>query len=305
MAELEFRRIEITDKQRAEECLRKSNFRGCEYTFGNNYVWRNVYNVEVCFSHGMYFCKFGRGNDIKFNFPAGGGDVREAVEPIMEYCRENGIAPRIGANKQITELITAQYPEALAEYQRDLSDYVYLAEDLETLKGKKYHGKRNHLNRFYENDWSFEPMTPENIPECIAMNERWCEENITDCDVADDENEQSKREEQCIVRCSFKHFDELGYVGSVLRVNGGVQAFTFGEPSASDCFVVHVEKALRDYQGAYTAVNAEFVKSLGGKFTYINREEDTGAENLRRAKLSYHPVFLEDKFDITFGGNEK
>ena len=65
---------------------------------------------------------------------------------------------------------------------------------------------------------------------------------------------------------------------------------------------MHVEKALRNYQGAYTAINREFVRSLCGRYKYINREEDTGAENLRKAKLSYYPVFLEDKFDITFGG---
>ena len=89
---------------------------------------------------------------------------------------------------------------------------------------------------------------------------------------------------------------QLGYSGGVLRVDGEVQAFTFGEPSSSDCFVVHVEKALRDYQGAYTAVNTEFVKSLGGKFTYINREEDTGDEGLRRSKESYYPVMLLEKY---------
>lgn len=305
MAELEFRRIEITDKERVTEYLKRSDFRGCDYTFGNNFVWRSVYNVEVCFSDEFYFCKFGRGNDIKFAFPAGGGNVRDAVAPIIEYCGKHGIAPHIVANRQMAEAVAAVFPDAHAEYNRDISDYVYLAEDLATLKGKRYHAKRNHLNRFYEHSWSFEPMTAENIPECILMNERWCRENITDCDVVDDVNEQSKREEQCIVRCSFKHFDELGYSGGVLRVDGEVQAFTFGEPSSSDCFVVHVEKALRDYQGAYTAVNTEFVKSLGGKFTYINREEDTGAENLRKAKLSYYPVFLEDKFDITFGGTDK
>lgn len=228
--------------------------------------------------------------------------MREAIGLILEYCHENGITPRISANKDITERITAEYPEANAKYCRDISDYVYLAENLSLLKGKKYHGKRNHLNRFYENNWSFEPLSADNMDECIAMNDRWCAENISDCSVVNDENEQSKRDEQCIVRCSFKHFDELGYIGGVLRVNGEVQAFTFGEPSSSDCFVVHVEKALRNYQGAYTAVNAEFVRSLGGKYTYINREDDTGAENLRKAKLSYYPAFLEDKFEITFGG---
>ena len=280
MAELEFKRVELSDRKKAREILEKSNFRGCEYTFGNNFVWRNIYNVEVCFAEGFYFCKQGEDKNIRFTFPTGNGDIRRAVELLTEYTRERGVPLRLTANKDVTQRLTEIYPDAKAILDRDICDYVYLAEDLENLAGKKYHGKRNHLNRFYENDWSFEPLTVGNIAECKAMNER------------------------CIVECSFKHYDELGYTGGVLRVNGEVQAFTFGERSSEDCFVVHVEKALRQYQGAYAAVNREFVKSLGGRYKYINREDDTGSEGLRKAKLSYHPIFLEEKFVITFEGDK-
>ena len=285
------------------ELLRRSGFRGCEYTFGNNFVWRNFFNVETAFEDNLYFCKFGTGDGVKFSYPAGQAlsdgseEIKRAVELLKEYTREKGIKLVISANKDIAGRLTELYPNSVSEYSRDTSDYIYLAEDLAELKGKKYHAKRNHLNRFYENNWSFEPLTADNMGECIEMNERWCEENI-ECAVISESERSGKREEECIVRCSFKHFDELGYIGGVLRVNGKVQAFTFGEPSSEDCFVVHVEKALRDYQGAYTAVNREFVKSLKGRFKYINREDDTGAENLRKAKLSYYPAFLEEKYYV-------
>lgn len=303
MSELVFRDIEITDKPWIDAALKKTQFRGCEYTFGNNFVWRRAYGVKIAELNGMYCVRWALGEgEYKFSFPAGEGGVRDKVELLKKYCAENGISLMIGANRETAEEIQVLYPEAHAEYNRDGSDYVYLAEDLAELRGKRYHGKRNHLNRFYENDWSFEPLTRDNLAECIEMNERWCEENIDSCELADPDELKSKEDESCIVRCSFKYYDRLGYTGGVLRVNGGVQAFSFGEPSSDDTFVVHVEKALRTYQGAYAAINRELVRSLGGKYRYINREEDTGAENLRKAKLSYHPIFLEDKFDITFGG---
>lgn len=300
MAELEFARIEITDKERADECLKKSGFRGCEYTFGNNFVWRNFGGVEVAFSHGMYFCRQLSGGKVMFLYPAGEADVKTAVELLREYCNEQKIELLISANREITGKITALYPNAKALANRDFFDYVYLAEDLENLSGKKYHGKRNHLNRFYENDWSFELLTMQNIPECLEMNEKWRAENIDKCSLS--EEARAKSDELYVVECSLKYYDKLGYTGGVLRVNGEVQAFTFGEPAGNDCFVVHVEKALREYQGAYTAVNREFVKSLGGRYKYINREDDTGSENLRKAKLSYHPAFMEEKYIISFGG---
>lgn len=292
---IEFGKPLLNDKPRVDEFLRKSDFRGCEYTFGNIFIWSAHYNTEIAFSEGFCFEKTGGGADTMFVYPYGEGSVESAVTLIREYAAQNGVPCVICANKTVAEGIIKKFPEAKAELYRDFCDYVYLADDLENLVGKKFHAKRNHLNRFYENDWSFEAMSRENISECLAMNELWRAENVTD----DSEDAKSKTIELSVVKRSLELFEALEYIGGVLRVNGEVQAFTFGEPSAADTFVVHVEKALRKYQGAYAAINREFVKSLGGRFKYIDREEDTGSENLRKAKMSYNPVFLEEKFLIT------
>ena len=293
---LEFVKAELHDKPRVEEYLRRSDFRGCEYTFGNIFLWGKYYNTELCFTEDLCFEKTGQGKDTMFVYPYGDGSVETAVSLMREYADKNDVPCVICANKSVTEKILALYLEAKAELYRDFCDYVYSADDLENLKGKKFHAKRNQLNRFYENDWSFEPMNSENIPECLAMTELWREENVTD----DSEDAKSKLTELDVVKRALELFNELGFIGGVLRVEDTVQAFTLGERSAENTFVVHIEKALRKYQGAYAAINREFVKSLGGKYEYIDREEDTGSENLRKAKMSYNPVFLEEKFLISF-----
>lgn len=295
---LDFRKAELSDKLLVDEYLRKSDFRGCEYTFGNLLMWSDHYNTEIAFADGFCYEKTGSGDDTMFIYPYGGDDMRTAIANIEEYAAENALKMTICANKDIMGKIIDLFPKARAELYRDFCDYVYLADDLENLKGKKFHAKRNHLNRFFENDWSYEPMNSANIPECLSMNECWRAENVAD----NSDDYEDKLTELKVVERSLRMFDDLGYTGGVLRVNGEVQAFTFGERSAADTFVVHVEKALRTYQGAYTAINREFVKSLGGRYKYIDREEDTGADNLRKAKMSYNPVFLEEKFLITFDG---
>lgn len=296
MSEFDFRPLELSDREWVNRLLAVSDFRGCLYTFGNNYVWQDAYSAEICRYGDFYLLK---NNDHsngqpRFLYPAGEGNIKGLIAALREYCGGLGIPLLMTANRECTEFLQSVYPEITAEPDRDGFDYVYLSADLAELRGKKYHSKRNHLNRFYENDWSFEPITADNIPECREVLEKWLSSN----DMADEE----KVTEAAVVRKSLDAYWQLGYEGGLLRVGGQAQAFTFGERSAADTFVVHVEKALLDYQGAYTAVNCEFAKTLTGRYLYINREEDAGSEGLRKAKLSYHPAFLEEKYLITFGG---
>ncbi len=295
MAEFNFRAPELSDRVWVEPLLARSGFRGCLYTFGNNYVWKDVYNVRICHWEDFYILMNSDNSATpRFLFPAGGGDVRRLVTALKQFCSENCWNLLMTANRECTELLKSLYPEIAVTPDRDGFDYVYEAKCLAELKGRQYHSKRNHLNRFYENDWSFEPIDSSNIGYCREVLDQWL--------TPEDANDPEKLEETGVVRTSLECFDELGYSGGILFVNGAPQAFTFGERSSEDTFVVHAEKALLNYQGAYTAVNCEFAKRLADSYRYINREEDTGSEGLRKAKLSYHPVFLEEKYYIDFGG---
>ena len=123
------------------------------------------------------------------------------------------------------------------------------------------------------------------------MNEEWCRRN--DC-----MNNLGISDESCAVRTGLKNFWQLGYIGGLIRVNGKIQAFTFGEPVNSDTFVVHVEKAFTDYQGAYPMINRQFLLNSVHGYKYINREEDCGKPGLRQSKLAYKPQRMVEKYNI-------
>ncbi len=179
------------------------------------------------------------------------------------------------------------------EEDRDYWDYIYLAEKLATLSGKKLHGKRNHINRFIEeHTWSFQPITREIVPACMDMLAQWTTAN------ADQLYDGVEEEHVAIVR-AFENFDALDLEGGALFSGDRLIAFTIGEKIADDTFNIHFEKAYSDIQGAYPMVSREFVRQILARhpeIVYINREDDMGKENLRRAKLNYFPAFMVEKY---------
>ena len=102
-----------------------------------------------------------------------------------------------------------------------------------------------------------------------------------------------------IMNCAalaLEHFEELRMRGGMLLVDGKVVAFTMGSEISPRVFDVHFEKAMAEYDGAYTVIHQEFAARNLASYEYINREEDMGIPGLRKAKLSYQPVFLVEKY---------
>ena len=92
----------------------------------------------------------------------------------------------------------------------------------------------------------------------------------------------------------------MGLSGGVIEIDGKICAFSVGEALTDETALIHIEKADTSYSGIYAAINNEFVKNRWSGYKYINREEDMGIENLRKAKLSYHPDILLEKHVARF-----
>ncbi|MFA9465869.1 MAG: DUF2156 domain-containing protein [Velocimicrobium sp.] len=290
---IEFRNMTVEDKDWMNEMIKESDLRGCEYSFGNLFIWRKVSKVKVAQVEN-FLCVIGdsKENEIIYNYPVGSGDEKRVIERLIEDAKEKGCIPRFRAVlEEQKKRLEEWFPEQM-EFTTNEGDwdYIYEVEKLTRLAGKHYHGKRNHIARFKDGgDWSYEPITEENMDECRAMNEIWCKEY--GCGKS-----ESARLEQCAVQQSFSHFKELGFEGGLLRKAGEVIAFTIGEPLNSDTYNVHIEKAFPQIQGAYPLINQQFVEHNMQAFTYVNREEDMGEEGLRKAKMSYKPQIHLKKY---------
>ena len=292
---LEFREIDISDKERINTALRYSDNRGCEYSFANNMAWRRLADSRIAFYKDFYICGAFSENIPRFIYPAGYGDISEVIGEMKRFSGDMGCPLLLtGVTEDKLSVLHELFGDSFTEvYDRDSSDYIYLSSDLIDLSGKKYHGKRNHLARFRELGAEFSLMSEKDFDDCITFSA------VTYNNIAA-ESDHSMLAEQFAINTFFNYFGELGLKGGVIRIDGQVRAFTIGEGICSDTFGIHIEKADTYYNGIYAGINNLFAEAEAAQYKYINREEDLGIEGLRRSKLSYHPAFLLKKYTVTF-----
>lgn len=292
---IEFKKLELEDKARIQQYTMKSSRRNCDLTFANLYSWRFLYNTEIAEYGDCLLFRFDTDNMPAYMLPVGNGDLKEVIEGIMEDASMHGFPFRMfGVCADAVSQIEEVFPNRFSfEAERDYADYLYLHTDLATLKGKKYQPKRNHINKFKNlyPDYEFKPLTREIIPDCIRLEMEWCKAN--NCK----ENE-ALQDERRSINAALEKFQELDIIGGVLMIKGQIAGFTYGAPLNHETFDTCVEKADTAYEGAYAVLNNEFAKMIPEQFVYINREEDLGLEGLRKAKLSYNPHIILDKFKM-------
>lgn len=232
--------------------------------------------------------------------PTGEGDLREAVEFLRTDAQERGELPLrllCVSTSQIARLERAFPGQFEFTPQRDGWDYLYNIDKLADLPGKKLHAKRNHIRRFEDAhpDWTFEPLSRDNLEECLQVDRDWYLQSREREGVKED---WDLRAETLALRDAVNHFEALQLEGGLIRTGGQVVAFTIGDRLGTEGFDVHFEKAYAEIQGAYAIINREFarwVREHHPQVRWFNREEDMGIEGLRKAKLSYYPDAMVEK----------
>ncbi|MCH3951134.1 MAG: phosphatidylglycerol lysyltransferase domain-containing protein [Acidaminococcus sp.] len=257
------------------------------------FIWRKYFDTYWAVSHGALILKV-TNEGRTFVLPPFGGVDEElplVVESLKDYFHHEPFEFH-GVYDTTIERFKKYLPE-VTEYteDRDNWDYVYSREKLATLSGRKYHGKKNHYNAFIKDhpDFVYEPITPANAEECIAFGMKW-DENRAQTDPT------ILSEKSAIVE-GLRNIEALQIRGGLIRLDGEVKAFTFGERVSEETAVVHIEKADPDIRGLFTAINKEYVERTWSDVKYINREEDMGIPGMRKAKESYHPEFMVKKYN--------
>ncbi len=295
---LELSEININDKALFDRYFAASNPQPSEMTFTNLFMWRNSYKFRYTEIEGLLcIIAVPEGGEPFAFMPVGNTNpeaMAGAIEQLKGYFSEHGW--QLQFKRVYEEALDAFKPfvslEADVQHDRASSDYVYLASDLIGLKGKKFDGKRNHINKFKKlYEYEYAAIDKTNIEDCHKIMETWCRER--NCTGDDDFYREKVANSELL-----DNYEVLGCKGALVKVNGSSEAFTVGEMLNRDTAVIHIEKANAKVNGLYTFINQQFCENEWQNTQYINREQDLGIEGLRKAKLSYNPVRLVNKYTV-------
>lgn len=281
---------------------------GSDSSPANLFLLQSKYGIELSVRDGFLLRRYnGTGSRNGFGFPIAlskNSRMKDALNFLAEKSSAEKTLLRFclctrEQKSEIDSCLAENFPELKINWKSDRadSDYIYLARNLAELPGQKFHKKKNHIARFmrlYENRWEFRLFPESDIAkDIIFIEEKWLEEKKSSVGNPD---HALVLESQSIASAVEFH-SALNIRGGVLYVDKKPVAMTLASPVSPQVLDIHFEKAISSYaeDGAYSVINNLFAKH-SASFLYLNREEDMGIEGLRKAKLSYKPDILLDKF---------
>lgn len=309
----------LTDLETLQKCAATNGFFANVYGAANCVLYAKKFGAQIALEGGWLFLRLYEDQKPRFFFPHkidGGLDGAEEALKLLEreargfleadsrFAKEPFVLKNITAAEK--EIAARVFPGAQFAAARDSGDYIYRTEDLAGLAGKKYGKKRNHIKQFKAKrpGHRFEPLTSANLQDARLVEEKWLEEVLATASagansVAGDDLKIEKE----IIFFALENFEifgqACGMTGGLLYVDDTPAAFCVASLLSAAGTDVHFEKCLFEYarDGGYAVINNEFSKSV--KTEFINREEDLGIEGLRKAKLSYYPEEILEKYNGT------
>lgn len=291
----QFRPIRLEDRNAIQDILWKYQPETSTWTFTNLFIWRLHYGLQWSIYRDclLVLCSANT-NSVYALQPVGSSSRLEVTRTLLQHLQDKKreIEPCIerADRRLVAEVKGAK--DLLIEPTREHFDYVYRSEDLIKLAGRRYHSKRNHINKFLRSySFAYAPLNQEHVSACLELTETWCQMHRCEEDL-------SLLGEWQAVRQALLQFRTLRVQGGVILIGGKVQAFALGELLNDETAVVHVEKANPEIPELYALINQQFCEKSWRKVPYVNREQDIGEPGLRKAKLSYHPDHLAETFRI-------
>lgn len=262
---------------------------------------KDKYGDEYAISNNTLFIHRSKLDTDEFRFylkPFTDSDkMSDSFAEILKDASDNGRKAAFETlDQKASDCLSNLYPDRFElTGNRDYSEYIYKFETLSILSGRSLAPKRNRVRAFYStyaDHIKIENINASNLNDIRSFQKEWIEDRRTL-----GKDEMLERENEAI-GFYLNHYKILNMRGIVVYVKGTVVGYAAGVPLSDECIDEVIEKGRKDITGIYQLLCNEFALICCKDFKYINREEDIGIEGLRRAKMSYCPDILMDKYSV-------
>jgi len=283
------KKITLRDKKIFDKYLGVNRHDLAVYCFSSIYIWKGLF--EICWEilDGC-LCVFFKDSTGCFLYLAPQGKSIDAgviarAFRIMDSFNRN---PDISRIENIEEKDTAFYRGLGYAVREKSGDYLCQRAGLVNLKGNQFKSKRACVNYFLKN-YSFEcaPLSPKDRKECLNLYSRWMRGRK---DRNQDKIYRGMLEDSRVsLENALKGYAKLDFIGRVVKIENGIRAFTVGYPLNAKVFCILYEIADLSVKGLAQFIFQEFCREMK-EYRYVNIMDDSGLENLKKVKLSYHPL---------------
>lgn len=292
---LEFKPITHADAALLRSYYQSCPFRLCEYTAGTKLMWTSLCPAYAE-AAGCLLVRFELDGETFFDYPVAGaeGDEDIALTALEQHWIETGIPPIFSVipPEKLPHLLR-RYPYARISAPRLWQDYLYHAEDMQSFAGRRYSGQRNHINNFTRRYPAahFRPLTPEDGDK-LSRFWREFEEQF-----AKGDSKSAVKELRLAEEFFNAHYADGHFLAGCMELDGRMISVALGE-RCGETVIVHIEKAMQEFEGIYPTMVREFARTFGGDALWFNREDDAANRGLRMSKLQYLPAEMGEKYHV-------
>ncbi len=307
---MNFEAVTLKHKQLINPYLYKYGEGSCQHSFAAMFCLSDKYCDSVCEKDGWLFVhRAGISSKAEraYLFPMGDysneGGLRDAIEAILEDAHFHGAAVRFETlTEAAKDTAVRLFPNKFSVTSlRDYSEYIYTYDKLVNLPGPQLRSRRYDIRSFYRNYGGrtrIEIIEEKHLDEIQRFQKMWLETRLNG------KEDVQLEHENIAIQLGLSNFFELELIGIVMYIDNVLCGYAYGVPLSANSFDVIIEKGDRRIPDIYRALNRDLVRICCSKYQYINREEDVGVEGLRRAKLSYQPDILLEKYLLCEVNNE-
>ena len=300
---LQFSVLRAEDSKHIAPYFYRRPNRTCDSCALDSYLWREYCDIMVAEEEDKaLFLLMDREGEKYTAMPyCDEEDLPIYFQRIEEYFNEVLQQPLkiyLADEEAVKFLKLEENPRYLVKEEEDFKDYLYDAEELRTLPGKRFHKKKNLVNKFkreYEGRWEYRSICCSEKVVVWEFLDRWYQSRVKEEGNGEDTLEyEIKGIHEVLQNCmNIDH-----YIGGIF-IDGRLEAFSIGAYNPREEMAsISIEKGNPEIPGIYQVINQEFLLHEFPQAKLVNREDDMGLAGLRKAKESYNPIDFARKYMV-------